>query len=346
MLALAAALALVAVAGPAPAPRPGSAASPLPRVVASYAHDLSTPNGLVPLTWPSITLDRSRSESFVVAEGFVRIFNAAGMEVHRFGDDGSLGYVNRVAVLDDGGIIAMASRNGKTVLLKCDFRGELVAQMALSGVPDAFADLDPDQLVYRSGRLYLAERGKMRVVVTDESGAYRQAFSLRQLVAAAVSADSDVKPGSSMEGFGVDGTGNLLFTMSTMFAAAIVSPSGELRIFGTRGSMPGRFNNVGGIDADEDGNIYVTDRLRSVVSVWNRDLKNLGEFGYRGYGTSNLITPYEIAVGNGRVFVAQAARRGVRVFHVQFQAPEPPPQAAGGKAPLGRPGSFSTARPR
>ncbi len=119
--------------------------------------------------------------------------------------------------------------------------------------------------------------------------------------------------------------------MSTMFAAGIVTPAGEVRLFGSRGSRPGRFNNVGGIDADERGNLFVTDRLRSVVSVWNRELRHLGDFGYRGDSTSNLITPYEIAVGNGNVFVAQAGKRGVRVFRVQLVEPAPPPPAAPGQ---------------
>jgi hypothetical protein len=165
-------------------------------------------------------------------------------------------------------------------------------------------------------------------------GAYRRAYDLRALVAAGVPPDSERKPAVAMDGFGVDANGNLLFTMSTMFAAGVVTVSGELRLFGVRGSTPGKFNNVGGIDADEDGNVYVTDRLRSVVSVWSPDLKHLGDFGYRGYGPSNLITPYGISVGKGgRVFVAQAGKRGVKVFRVKIVLPEPPPATAPPVAP-------------
>jgi hypothetical protein len=290
-----------------------------------HEHDLSTPSGRVALTWPNVWHDRSQAETFVAADGFVRIFNTAGMEVHRFGDDGSLGHVSRAVPLDDGEIVVLTRLDGRRAYLRCDFRGELIARFGLTGLPAAFDDFEPDHLVYRTGLLYFAEGGRMRVVVTSTDGAYRRAYDLRALVAAGVPADSERKPAASMDGFGVDPNGNLLFTMSTMFAAGVVTVSGELRLFGVRGSTPGKFNNVGGIDADEDGNVYVTDRLRSVVSVWSPELKHIGDFGYRGYGPANLITPYEISVGKGgRVFVAQAGKRGVKVFRVKIVQPAPP----------------------
>jgi hypothetical protein len=321
MIALALALALTAAPRPAPggsAAAPAPAPEPAPVVVVTREHDLSTATGLVELTWPALWYDRSHGETYVVAEGFVRIFDANGMETYRFGDDGSLGDLLRVVVLDDGKIIALTRLNGVRALIRCDYRGELISRLTLSGLPQAFADFAPDQLVYRNERLYFAESGKMRVVVTDVDGTYRQSFRLGDLVTAAVRSDAERQGAPSMDGFGVDASGNLLFTMSLMFAAGVVSPSGALRLFGTRGSTPGRFNIVSGIDADEEGNIYISDRLRSVVSVWSPELKHLGEFGYRGDGPTNLLAPFDIAVGGGHVFVAQAGNRGVRVFRVSL----------------------------
>jgi len=348
MFAFAAALALAAAAPsrppPAkPAPTPGAAE--LPTVAATYLHDLSTANGLVALTWPALAYDRAHSELFMVAEGFVRIFDASGMEVHRFGDDGALGYIMRVAPLEDGELILISSLNGVRTYLRCDFRGEPLGSLTLTGLPAEFANFEPDQLVYADSRLYFAERGSMRVVVTDVMGGYRFSYKLRDLVAAKiagdkVAGDSDRKPAVNMDAFNVDAAGNLLFTMSTMFAGGIVSPSGDLRLFGTRGSMPGKFNIIGGIDADEKGYVFVTDRLRSVVSVWDRELRYLGEFGYRGSADGNLWTPYEIVVGNGRVFVSQARNLGVRVFQVRIVEPkvpdEPPPLSAPPEPPPSR----------
>lgn len=337
MLALALALALSA-APPAPGapPRAGAGTPPprLPQVEATWLHDLSSPTGVVPLTWPAVTLDRARSEAYVVGEGFVRVFNAAGMEIHRFGDDGAMGAVARVAVLDDGDIVVLATGPDGVRLVRCDYRGEPVVRFGLTGLPPGFTDFQPDFMVARNGRLYFAEKGRTRAVVTDPDGTYRQAFVLGDLILRSFDPDSAARKSfTNIDGFGVDPSGNLLVTMSTMFAVAVVSPSGDVRLFGARGSTPGRFNNVGGVDADDAGNIYVTDRLRSVVSVWNPDLKHLGDFGYRGWDVSNLLTPYDIAAGNGRVYVAQAARRGVKVFKVELIAPPPPPAPPASPAP-------------
>jgi outer membrane protein OmpA-like peptidoglycan-associated protein len=323
-----AALLLCAAARPDAEKRDAASAAAtalLPTLVVQPEHDLSTARGVVPLTWPSVTYDRERGEAYVVAEGFVRIFNSAGMETFRFGDDGSLGFVQRVVVLEDGQIIALSKLGSDIAFLRCDYRGELIARFGLIGLPPAFATFSPDTVVYRNHHLYFAERPAMRVVVTDVDGTYRQSYDLAGLVARAVRDDPDRKAATSMDGFGVDGHGNMLFTMSIMFAAGVATPSGEVRLFGTRGSTPGRFNNVGGIDADEEGYIYVTDRLRAVVSVWSPDLRHVGEFGYRGYGVSNLIVPYDISVGGGRVFVAQAGKRGVKVYRVSLAAPPEPP---------------------
>lgn len=329
MLPLALALAVSVAASPA-APRAKSAApgAPprLPSVEATFAHELSTPNGPVLLSWPSLAYDRAHDELFVVAEGFVRIFDASGMEVYRFGDDGALGNIMRVAVLDDGDLVLLTTLDGKRAYLRCDFRGELIETMSLTGLPKALAGFEPDQLVHRGGKLYFAERGTMRVVVTDVAGAYREHVRLRDLVASALANDAERKPPAAMDGFNVDPAGKLLFTMSTLFAGGAAPRNGALRLFGTRGSTPGRFNIIGGIDSDEAGNVYVTDRLRSVVSVWDRDLHFLGEFGHRGDDEAGISTPFELAVGNGNVFVTQAGKRGVKVWRVRLVEPQPAPE--------------------
>jgi hypothetical protein len=338
MLALSLAL-VIASATPrsSSAKPPGKEAAPqLPSVEATFQHDLSTPAGPVAITWPALAYDRARKELFVVAEGFVRIFDASGMEVHRFGDDGSLGNIIRAVPLEDGEIVVITTLNGARAYLRCDFRGEPIAQFSLTGLPESFAKFEPDLLIYHDGRLYFAERGTMRVAVTDVMGVYRESFLLRDAIAGVLPAGSEQKPPSSMDGFSVDDAGNMLFTMSTMFACAVLTPNGDVKMFGARGSTPGRFNITGGIASDEAGRIFVTDRLRSVVSVWDRELHIMGEFGYRGDDVSNLMTPFEIAVGNGKVFVAQAGKKGVKAFRVRVVDPEPPPDVAPPEPPAPR----------
>src|SRR4051794_12157876 len=91
MVALLAALALVAAPRPVSPAEASQGGARLPRVVVVREHDLASPTGAVSLTWPSLALDSARGEAFVIAEGFVRIFNSVGMETFRFGDDGRSG---------------------------------------------------------------------------------------------------------------------------------------------------------------------------------------------------------------------------------------------------------------
>lgn len=328
---------LLAAAAPKGAPAKPEVPPPPQSVEATFHHDLSTATGRLAVSWPSLFYDRAHDEIFVVAEGFVRVFDSTGMEVYRFGEDGALGSVLRVVALEDGQIVVLTTVDGKRALVRCDFRGDPVETFWVKGLPKTFGPFEPDQLAYRAHRLHLAERGTMRVVVTDTDGVYKQSYQLRDLVARAVSGDPERRPAANIDAFNVDAAGNMYFTMATMFAGATATPRGVARLFGTRGSTPGRFNIIGGIDTDEAGNVYATDRLRSIVSVWDRELRHLGDFGFRGDGDSNLLTPYEVAAGNGKVFVAQAGLRGVKVFRVKFEdAPAPASADARRSASPGR----------
>ncbi len=122
-----------------------------------------------------------------------------------------------------------------------------------------------------------------------------------------------------------DDQGNMFFTVPVQFSAFRLSPRGELTAFRKSGSAKGKFGVVAGIATDDMGYIYVSDRLRSVVLVFDRDLRFQTEFGYRGNQPSNLIVPDDLAVdSSGNVYVGQAANRGVSVFKVVHQEISPP----------------------
>ena len=124
-----------------------------------------------------------------------------------------------------------------------------------------------------------------------------------------------------LNGFTVDGQGNMFFTVPVLFSAFRLSPEGELREFGRSGSGPGKFGVVAGIAVDELGYIYVADRLRSVVLVFDPSFGFQTEFGYRGDRPSSLMVPDDLAIDRkGNVYVGQAANRGVSVFRVVREA--------------------------
>ena len=95
-------------------------------VEVSFLYRLSDFSGPIPFQWATLQTDAERNEIYVVDmhERDVRVFNDRGMEIFRFGDDGTLGSVADVAVEENGNILVLASRGGRLVLIVCNFRGE------------------------------------------------------------------------------------------------------------------------------------------------------------------------------------------------------------------------------
>jgi len=305
--ALAAALALAA--GPArPAPTP----SPAP--VAQHLYDIATTGGESASTWATLAYDRKHDELFTVHGGVVHVHGPSGMESFTFGggeaegDDGA-GAVERLGLLDSGEMLLLTRQGGRRVVLRTDFRGERLGRFEPAPLPAGFEGFDPDRLVVAGERVYLAESGPMRLVVTDLAGRVDKALDLAALIR---KKDPAIKLG--MSGFWADDLGTVYFTLPLAFSAFVLTPARELRQLGSRGSSPGKFNVAGALATDERGNLFVLDRLRSVVLVFDATLHFVEEFGYRGDGPTSLVAPYDLAVGNGKLFVSQARERGVKAF--------------------------------
>ncbi len=316
---------LLAAAALAAAPyNPGTAAKGV------WIYDLSDSSGPVPSTWASLAYDTKHHELYVTdrSDGSVGVFNDAGMEVYRFGADEELGTIVDVAPLEEGDLAVLASQKGRPVLWRCNFRGERKARISMDKLPPEFANgFFPDRAVARGKRLYLAERGAMKVAVLGLDGAVEETHDFfHQLELDKLKSARGGIP--AMQAFNVDEAGNILFTVAPMFRAFIISPSGSVTSFGERGGSPGRFNVVGGITRDSSGRLIIGDVLRCVVMVFTPDLEFRGEFGGRGWGPGDLIAPLDVAFGNGLVFVSQSARRGVSVYRLTVQEPTAPPAPA------------------
>ncbi len=283
-----------------------------------YLFRLSDMNGSISMSWPTLSYDAEARELFVNDRtlGEVRVFRDSGMQVQTFGQDEAFGTILDVAVQDDGDLLVLGWKDRRSVVVHCDFRGEPREVLALEGVPASFAkDFFPVAMRLVGGRVYLADKATLKVLVTDERGAYQASYDFVHLLKVPPKKLADAR----MTGFNVDRAGNVLFTIGPLFTAYIVSPAGEIRSFGTRGSAPGKFNIVGAIATDERGYIFVTDILRAVVMVFDPALSFVGEFGYRGDQPENLVAPTDVAVARGRVFVSQGAARGVSVFRVAIR---------------------------
>ncbi|MBW1842804.1 MAG: hypothetical protein JRE38_00300 [Deltaproteobacteria bacterium] len=309
----------------------------LAEVTASFSYPLSNFEGPVLSQWAKLAVDSERNEIYALHQrkNDIRIFDEHGMEIFVFAE--GLGSAADIAIGDDGDIFLLTRGYQTSAVHLLNFRGEEVAEISLQNVPSTFSKFAADRLVHRNNSLYLVDSDSMRVLVVDEAGRFETSYDLSREIKPFIPREDRQRELSinswrkktlediALNGFTVDNEGNFFFTVPVLFSAFKLSPRGELRRFGKSGSGKGKFGVVSGIATDDKGYIYVSDRLRSVVLVFDRKLMFQTEFGYRGNQPSNLIVPDDLAIDSlGNVYVGQAANRGVSVFKVVHQEASPP----------------------
>ncbi len=298
-------------------PTNGLARGADPAIAAQWSHvyDLADAQGTLRLDWPPIAYDATAQEVYAVNTGdnVVHVLDNHGMETFTFGDSGALGGLISVAPLLSGDLLVLARNDTRSFLWRCDFRGEPVADVSPSEMVAGYA---PDSVVAVADKIYLPSAGRQRVLMLDATFKTTRTVDL----AALAGLTDENRADNGILSISVDPRGNLLFTIPTLFTAYVVSPDGQVRSFGRPGSVPGRFNIAAAIAADAEGNIFVADALRCVVMVFDSALKFRGEFGGRGKGPGRLMVPRGLVVGGGKIWVAQGAKRGVRVFNVSVPA--------------------------
>jgi hypothetical protein len=284
----------------------------------SYAHNLSDFTGTIPVSHASLAIDRDFGETYMVYQNVVRIFNDAGMETFSFGDPDTGLLILGVAV-GDGDIFALVRsfRPSETESLYMiehrNYRGELLATHRITGIPEDHPQLDPSKIFFRDGNLLLVDKSRLLVAETDTEGAVVRMHDIAEMMSVHSNEDQSIQ----ISGFNLDPDGNMLLTIPTFFQAFVIAADGTIRGFGHGGSVPGTFGVVAGIAADGLGRTYVSDRLRSVVIVFDADYNFIMEFGYRGRKPENLISPDELVIDkSGNLYVTQRRDRGVAVFNV------------------------------
>jgi hypothetical protein len=285
-------------------------------VKATYLYSLSNFTGTVPYSWVRNFIDPERNEIFVVTGDSVSVFNGSGMEVYRFGEDLELGSILDAAVENDGHILLLSMMGDRFRVTRCSYRGEPQSRIELRNLPREFSGISPGRILFRNGRMYLADLIAKKVVVTDEEGIFQEGYDIPPFIAG-----FEDKPGSenNISCFTVDREGNLFFTIPTLFKVFRISPDRKLAAFGEPGNIPGKFNVVAGIAVDDRGTIFVTDTLRSVVMVFDKEFKFQAQFSHRGLDPGGLIAPKDMAIDRqGRLYVSQARKRGISVFQIHY----------------------------
>lgn len=283
-------------------------------ISASFLYKLSDYNGIIPFDGAKLFADSAHREMYVLDDGFVRIFNDYGMEVDQINNDyGSLGSLTDGVIDKDGNIITLEYDQRGNYLARHNYRGEHTVRLELKNVPSAFQKgFSPTALAYREGHFYLADRASMKIVVTDEQGLFEKGIDLFDVADFPKKKRGDI----DMMGFSVDRAGNILFTVPVEFCAYKLSPEGHLASFCERGGAPGRFNIAAGIVSDDSGYVYVSDKLKCAVLIFDKGFKFVKQVGYRGGGPFGLIVPMNMAVLGDKLYVAQGAGQGVSVFSI------------------------------
>ena len=294
-------------------------------IKATYLYNLSNFTGVVPTSSAKVSIDPVTKEVYVISGGLVRIFNASGMEIYSFGED--LIGVLLDAALDEQGniyILQYSYEENRTVVILCNYRGEPIREIKITNVPPRFEGYRPNRMIYMNGTLYLASESAMTVMTTDANGVFKAGadfFSLmdiKEMVTRTGEKKEASRENLGIAGFFVDHEGNMLFTSPITAVAYVVSPDLKVQSFGKKGSAPGKFAVPRGMARDRAGNYLVSDILRSVVMVFDKDFEFLMEFGYRGFGPGGLIGPTEMAVDDdSKLYVSQLRERGVSVFQLQ-----------------------------
>jgi hypothetical protein len=314
-----------------------------PDLGVSYLYRLSTFTGTAEVGgWPTIRVDDANNEVYVLSPEDVSVYQN-GMQIYTIsnefsGQTGSQPAFD-AAVQKDGNIIFLTKpyRNGKLALelLKANYRGEPLSVLELKNLPAGLSDFQADRMLYRDGLLYLANLAKLQIVVVDEEGSYQRTYDimavLRKDPDMVSSGSRKARKGFRREGpsdaevdwemgdVSLDQAGNLLFTIPAVGGAYILTPELQLLRISRRGSGPGKFGIPAGIVADGKGNYLVSDVLKCVVMVFNRDLGFIDEFGGRNGGQAALIAPRSLAMDSkNRLYVSQAEVMGVSVFQLTY----------------------------
>jgi hypothetical protein len=284
-------------------------------VRAGYIYTLSNFTGTIPYNWSRVSVDLERNEVYVLYQNIVRVFNESGMEVYRFGDDLDVGQIVDVAIDDRGDILLLTHRDSRSVIVRCDYRGQPESEVALAGVPPAFTDMGPNRLEFRRGAIYLASSMGLKIAIADREGRFVKGYDLLPLLELTEKDRGSVELG----GFSVDRDGNMLLTVPVLFRAFVLSPEGRLTTFGKASSAPGGFNITGGIARDSRGNLLIVDKLKGSVLIFDRNLAFVTQFSRRGYKRGELIYPDDLVIDSrDRVYVTQMGRRGVSVFTLEY----------------------------
>lgn len=283
----------------------------------AYLHDLSDFTGRIPYSDARVVADVPRSEVYAVYGNEIRVFNTAGMETYRFEVDFAVGRVVDLGIEGGGDMLILAYASGagegtqRWSLIRADYRGRPTGEVGLDRSGDA-AGLLPNRLLLRQGRIWLVSLGQMRAACYLPDGKLERILDLGKLAGLAEKDRGNAEIG----GLDVAGDGTIVFAVPVQFRVHAIDPGGGIRSFGRSGSAAGNFGILGDVAVDGEGNIFLSDRQRSVVMIFTREFRFLHEAG-RTSRNGWLARPGALAIDpGGRLYVSQMRSLGIAVFGI------------------------------
>lgn len=290
-----------------------------------FEYRLADFTGAIPFLGVRVRVDAERDEAFILHEGALRIFGPTGMETYSIPLDPAFGTIYDLAVDETGDIYFLgyptyrAAEGGDFFLLRCNYRGEPLETLEPSNLPESLANFSPSTLLYADGRFYLTANDRLQIVVLNKRGSLLQVRDLTDHLPE----EKDLRKNAQFGGVAVDAQGRIAVSVPIDFGVYVIAPDGSVGRFGEGGSRAGQFGVVGPLAFDDAGNIYVGDKLRSTVVVFDGSFQFVREFGGYGIADGQLVRPAGLAVTrSGRLFVSQMRSQGVAVYTLTAQENE------------------------
>ena len=197
------------------------------------------------------------------------------------------------------GVVASDPGEGRVVRLDRDLRRIAVLADGLQR---------PTGLACRDGRVYVAETGAHRITILEPDGT-RRSFGGR-----------GAEPGRFNFPTTLALTGDELLVGDTLNfrVQRLDAETGAVRgVFGRLGDAAGEMPRIKGVAVDAKGQVWVTDALTSIVSLYNAKGDLLLALGGEGTAPGRFSFPAGVAAHpDGRVAVADSFNRRIQVFRV------------------------------
>ena len=226
-----------------------------------------------------------------------------------------------LAVDPDGYITLLAIVGGQRTIVRLDYDGRFVKQIALSDLPEGILEplLISIALSPQGDRLYVLDQANFRLWIADAGGRVTGSVDLV--------AGLDPKRAREETLGHVDTYADVVLVSRSMAGSVLLlDPDGvSLGTIGIKGtsSCESAFPVAAALDAS--GNVVVLDQQRTLMTVWQTSNRRcVEEISGIGESPGRLYQPADLALdGKGRIYVSQGFEGRVQVFEHRTGAAGP-----------------------